>query len=930
MSKLRWNSISIKIPLWGIIVIAFSLGAVSWHLYNGKRLDLEQSINRKLIGIAVTGAMLIDPYEHENIFELDQGKIEGKNFFDRIKKSLLYIKKQNNLTKPVYTLRKASDFESSHEMEFVVMTDLDADGKPYIGNRIAMTPYMEKVYITHKPVATSLYLDGEGTWFSGFAPIQDKKGNIVALLSIDRDARFYNQALKEARTAILNAAYFSLLLGALFFLLLTRPIIRRIQILIEGTKSISSGDFNKRLNVTSSDELGQLAASFNAMSDCLSTTLVSKNYVDNIIQSMSETLIVVDPNGTIQSANQATCNLLGYSSDELVGEPITKLVLESEIFQGSRLQDLMLREFTKDIETIYLSKEGKKIPVLFSSSVMFLDNKVEGIVCVAQDITERKMYEKKLHNAKEEAEEANKSKSQFLANMSHELRTPLNAIIGYSEMLMETAEDIGEEEEFVPDLKKIHMSGKHLLELINDVLDISKIEAGKIELYYETIEVYSFVEEIKFTIQALVEKSKNVFELQCPEDIGSMSVDAIKIRQIFLNLLSNSCKFTENGQITLKAKREDVRGRDWIIFTVTDTGIGMTPAQLKTVFQAFTQADSSISRKYGGTGLGLAITKRFCQMMGGDIKVQSEYGVGSTFTVHLPAKNGKEEGDKAAVVDESKADRGQDKLELEHRKFDKESILALVIDDDPMAYEMLERILEKEGFRTATALCGKDGLKKSKELCPDIILLDINLPDIDGWTVLETLKTDPKLFSIPVIIVSIEDEKNKGFALGASEYMTKPIDRDRLSALLNKYRTSPGHFKVLVIEDEDDSRSMIIRILEKEGVTATGAENGQVGLCCVEENKPDLIILDLLMPVMDGFEFVVELQKVAEWRSIPIVVLTAKDLTPEDRIRLNGGIEKILEKKSYSYEDLGREINRLVLMLIRQKKPAGGEEKTNA
>jgi PAS domain S-box-containing protein len=383
------------------------------------------------------------------------------------------------------------------------------------------------------------------------------------------------------------------------------------------------------------------------------------------------------------------------------------------------------------------------------------------------------------------AEAANQAKSTFLANMSHELRTPLNAIIGYSEMLTEDARDQGLDA-FVDDLGKIHASGKHLLSLINDVLDLSKIEAGRMELYLETFDVAGMLQNVVSTIRPLVETNANDLEVVAGADLGVMRADLTKVRQSLLNLISNAAKFTEHGVITLTAARECCpadhaereAGADWVTFRVSDTGIGMTPEQLEKLFQAFSQADASISSKYGGTGLGLALSRRFCQMMGGDITAESTYGVGSTFTIRLPAQPVVHRPAPAASAGPARpalppASPGES--------------IVLAIDDEPAVRDLVQRFLSPEGFRVAAAGGGEEGLRLARELRPKAILLDVLMPGMDGWTVLAALKADPALAAIPVIMLSIVDDKNIGYALGVSEYLNKPIEREALVAALRRW-----------------------------------------------------------------------------------------------------------------------------------------------
>jgi CheY-like chemotaxis protein len=506
--------------------------------------------------------------------------------------------------------------------------------------------------------------------------------------------------------------------------------------------------------------------------------------------------------------------------------------------------------------------------------------------------------------------------------MSHELRTPLNAIIGYSEMLEEDAEDI-ENPRFVADLQKIRAAGRHLLELINDILDLSKIEAGKMDLFIESFVVTDLLDNVVATIAPLVEKSKNTLQVECDGDPGIMHTDKTKIRQALFNLLSNATKFTEQGIITLKISRhrtsytgEATQGGDWLQFQVADTGIGMTPEQMENLFVPFSQADASTTRRYGGTGLGLTISRRFCRLMGGDITVESEPGLGSTFTIHLPAD-----------IDQVKMDTSP--IDVTGYLPIQAGLLStppensgsiLVIDDDPIARDLIRRHLTREGFRVHTAANGQEGLRLATELKPDVITLDILMPSVDGWTVLSELKANPEVADIPVIIVTMVENKNMGFALGAADYLLKPIDRQRLITILNKYRHGNegalGH--ILVVEDDFPTRELVRRTLEKEGWEITEAENGRFALESVTAKPPDLIVLDLMMPEMDGFQFITELRQHVAWQSIPIVVVTAKELTLAERQQLNGFVERILQKGSYDKGNLLRQICELVRACIRQ------------
>lgn len=507
--------------------------------------------------------------------------------------------------------------------------------------------------------------------------------------------------------------------------------------------------------------------------------------------------------------------------------------------------------------------------------------------------------QEELRRSMEAAEEANQTKSQFLANMSHELRTPLNAVILYSELLMEEAEDIGVQG-FLPDLEKIRNAGKHLLSLINHVLDLSKIEAGKMDVFVEEIDISAMISEVFSTVRPLVDRGSNQLEVRCSEDLGTMRSDLTKVRQILFNLLSNAAKFTEEGTISLEARRDTSGDVDLIVLQVRDNGLGMTEEQLSKLFQAFTQADASTTRKYGGTGLGLAITKRLCEMLGGDVEVESRAGEGSAFTVRLPVRLKAESSESAREPRPLTVVEGVGKG------------LVLVIDDDPAVLDMMSRLLDKEGYRAVTASSGEEGLRLAKELHPDVITLDVIMSRTNGWDTLSAIKADPELSVVPVIMLTMSDNRSLGYMLGAAEYLTKPIDRVRLYALLEKYRPRRSGCRVLVVEDDEGTQRMLKNAFQDQGWSVVEAENGQVALDRVAESPPNLILLDLLMPEIDGFQFLAELRARKSWRRIPVVVITAKDLTSEDRARLDGNVRRVFQKKGYTCEGLIKELRTLV------------------
>jgi signal transduction histidine kinase/DNA-binding response OmpR family regulator len=493
----------------------------------------------------------------------------------------------------------------------------------------------------------------------------------------------------------------------------------------------------------------------------------------------------------------------------------------------------------------------------------------------------RQQAEQAVLGARDAAEEANRAKSDFLAKMSHELRTPMNAIIGYSEMLEEEAEDL-EQQEFIPDLQKIQAAGKHLLALINDILDLSKIEAGKMDLFLERFDIAEVIKEVSATIGPLVSKNSNELEVECESDIGEMYSDLVKLRQGLFNLLSNACKFTKNGKVRLTVERHAQPAGDRIVFSVSDNGIGMNEAELGRIFEAFGQADDSTTRKFGGTGLGLTITRRFCELMGGNVSVTSEKGMGSTFTIELP--------------DEAPENRAIPMETTETTTSGPEDgSLILVVDDDPSARDLLTRILVKEGFRVATASGGDEGLRLARELQPVAVTLDVMMPGLDGWSVLNSLKADTATASIPVVMCTILRDEAMAFSLGASDFMTKPVDRQRLVGMLERYDSDEAS-SALVIEDDPDSREVMVRLLAREGWKVRSAVNGAEGLERVAESAPDLILLDLMMPVMDGFEFLAELRSRDEWRKLPVIVVSAKQLTPEEQRFLEDATQRVVTK----------------------------------
>ena len=498
--------------------------------------------------------------------------------------------------------------------------------------------------------------------------------------------------------------------------------------------------------------------------------------------------------------------------------------------------------------------------------------------------------------ARQQAEGANRTKSSFLASMSHELRTPLTAIIGFSEMLLADAQAEGRTEA-ADDLQRIMDSAKHLLHLINEILDLSKIEAQKMELHLERFEVANIIREVGNTITPLVKKNSNRLVVTTGPDLGSIQADLTKLRQSLLNLLSNANKFTDKGEVRLHVERFVRDGTGFIRFAVADTGIGMTPVQLGKLFQAFQQADSSTARKYGGTGLGLVITRKFCELMGGSVNVTSELGKGSTFTVELPAEVRKLEA-KPAAAGVGAASAGR---------------IVLVLSPDKNVHALVGETLKGTDCELRIAPSGSEGLKLARELRPVLIALDAAGPATDGWSVMGELKSDPDLAAIPVILLTLKDgQADAGFTLGAAEFLTKPVDSTLLGRVLQRHLRYPPAGYVMLVEDDPVLRDMMSRMIENEKFQVTVAENGLRALELVKQCIPQLIVLDIMMPVMDGFQFLGELRQRKEWAHIPVVVLTAKTLSPEEREFLSARTHSVLQKGASVREDVMTNIRRHV------------------
>ncbi len=638
----------------------------------------------------------------------------------------------------------------------------------------------------------------------------------------------------------------------------------------------------------------------------------------SVWEDSSDGMRLTNEKGIVVNVNRAFCEMMNVTPEEIVGKPISAAYTPSahDNMMKKVTQRFSAEEIEAHMERSLVLHNGKTITVEVSNSMIARENGQQVLLSIFRDVTERRRAEQKikeqikiieeqnieLAKAHEKALEATKAKSSFLASMSHELRTPLNAIIGYGEMLIEELNEQGETR-YRGDLEKIHLAGKNLLNLINEVLDLSKIEAGRMELYIEQFDMTALINEVAATIEPLTKKNENAFVLNIVNDLPAVHLDLTKVRQILFNLISNASKFTQKGTITLTAgvERSSNDSEAKIVLKVSDTGIGITEEQKAKLFKEFSQADSSTTRQYGGTGLGLAITKHFCEMMHGSIEVESAPQKGTTFTVVLPQAI---EGETQEVQTVKTVPTANQPVPV--------GSAVLVVDDDPSVRDLLQRYLTKEGYFVECIASGDEGLSRARTILPMAIILDVMMPHKDGWAVLQEIKNDPVLKSIPVIMYTMVDERNFGLAIGATEYLIKPVNKEKILQILEKLKHRISHEYVLIVDDDPDLRDIATRTIEKEGWGVQTAENGKRALSLLENGMPSIIFLDLMMPVMDGFEFLSIFEHHTEWFHIPIVIITSKDLSAEERQRLDGTVRKIIQKGDFTPEKLLKQLAQLI------------------
>ncbi len=633
----------------------------------------------------------------------------------------------------------------------------------------------------------------------------------------------------------------------------------------------------------------------------------SEAHLSGIFHQTGAGFAEVDAGGRFLSVNDRFCAMAGRSRAALLDLGVAEITHPDDEAASRRALGLAMAGEAATVEKRLLRPDGS---VLWVANTKCLIAPVAGrrtVLTVAIDITERKAVERALADAKLAAEEANVAKSTFIANMSHELRTPLSAIIGYSEMMLEEAEDGAGAADLAVDLRKVESNARHLLGLINDVLDLSKVESGKMEVYVESFDIAPMVEDVASAVQSLVGKKRNRLEVKLDPGLGTMQSDFTKVRQMLLNLLSNAAKFTEDGGIVLSASREAGPGGR-VLLAVSDTGVGMSEEQLGRLFQRFTQADASTTRRFGGTGLGLSLTRAFADMLGGTVSVASGLGRGTTFTVALPpayTPPAAEEAEPVGGPEEAEPVGGPEEGGARDH--------VLVIDDDADQRAIMARFLAREGFRARTAGDGQAGLDLAREARPRAILLDVMMPGLDGWSVLSALKSDPNLRDIPVVMVTFVEQRGLAASLGAADYVMKPVRWERFKAVMDRFRVPPAGAPggALVVDDDPDTRARVRAMLERDGWAVTEAVNGRDALDLFPLAKPSVVLLDLTMPVMDGFDCLAALRARPDGAEVPVVVLTALDLSREDRRRL-AGANQVLDKGDVSLKALVEKLQRLV------------------
>ncbi len=623
----------------------------------------------------------------------------------------------------------------------------------------------------------------------------------------------------------------------------------------------------------------------------LYTTLTNSSPVGVYIVENRE-FVFVNPQ-FLKDIDSTKDKLLGTDSLSLVHPEDKELVRQNavEMLKGNRSSPYEFRVIGKDGEIRWAMETVASIHYKGEQATLG----------TFMDVTDRKQTEQELVEKTRQLEAASQAKSEFLASMSHELRTPLNAIIGFSQLMLDGIPgEINDEQRQC--LGDVLSSGQHLLSLINDVLDISRVEAGRIALKLENLNLADVISGVLQTMKPLLDENKHRMAVSIEKELPQVHADEQRLKQILLNLLGNAIKFTPpGGELGIEVSREG----DWCQVSVVDNGIGIKPEDRERIFEAFTQADTLSDERKEGAGLGLALTKQFVEICGGRIWLDSNYGKGSRFTFTLPSAE-----ESKTHLEEKREELGEEFPEVEEPPLRPGQKLVLLVDDDRKARGLLKTWLENEGYAVAQAASGDEGIKKAEELLPAVIVLDILMPDKDGWQVLQELKSKPETRDIPVVIASVVEETKLGFSLGAVDYFVKPIDKGGFLKRIAELGLARGE-KVLVVDDNPKDVRLVASILEAEGIGVLCAYGGEEAVSMAAENEPALIVLDILMPDLSGFEVIERLRANNKTRNIPIIILTIKELTEQEFNMLHSQTEAIMMKTTFRWEDFLSEVKRV-------------------
>jgi len=733
-----------------------------------------------------------------------------------------------------------------------------------------------EAYVTSALNAVDAYTNGNRVLGNTFLA-QARTGSDAVNAAFDeliealaQDADTANQlaadSAKASRTRTLTASAAILVLGAIFTLLVLRSILRPMKRINNAMTLLNEGVEAVDLPDEGPDEFGQMARTLRTLSDSQAARSVleaeaveQRRTIETAIETIPDGFALFDAQDKLVLVNNRYKEIFANGADNLKpGTPLETLLKDQIESDLARLEDQSQESWIAERLALHRRPEGMREERKLGDSWLLVTKRKTpngDTIAVYSDITDMKSRQAELEQARQGAEAANEAKSMFLASMSHELRTPLNAIIGYSEMLIEDAVEEGEASQ-VPDLEKIMSSGKNLLNLINDILDLSKVEAGKMEVYVEKLDVAELLEDVSGTIQPLLKTNNNELVMTVDPRVEIMETDKTKLRQNLFNLLSNATKFTDNGTIKLNVSAED----DNVVFSVIDSGIGMTEQQLENLFNAFVQADESTARNYGGTGLGLAIVWEFTELLGGRITVESKPGEGSSFTMTLPASMNKT----VVPIEDDQVSPNSE-------------VSILVVDDDQAARQGMVELLSAEGYRVFTADNATTGVELARQHRPSAVVLDVIMPGRDGWSMLREVKEDPALCHIPVILATVLADREMGLAFGAFDYLTKPINPKELVDRLDRIASHSGR-EALVVDDDPASRALFRRILVREGWDVREASDGERGLEQILEKRPSLVVLDLMMPNLDGFETLRKLRTMDDLADLPVIIATSKDL----------------------------------------------------